>query len=144
MFFNALLLLLSVVFSSYVLKYDEPEFKQVTGESCLPDEKIVIRYDADEVLINSETSEIVTDERLSNGKGITLKSGVNAAIDGEREQADMVFYIKVPDKDFCEKYGEELISQMTLEKKITQEQLFIDKYMDEFETNGLNNLIIKE
>jgi len=96
--FNALLLVLSVVFSSYVLKYDEPEFKQVPGESGLPDERIVIRYDADEVLINSETSEIVTDERLSNGKGITLKSGVNAAIDGEREQADMVFHIKVPDK----------------------------------------------
>ena len=47
-------------------------------------------------------------------------------------------------KDFYEKYGEELISQMSLEEKITQEQPFIDKYMDEFETNGLNNLIIKE
>ncbi|MEJ5960841.1 hypothetical protein [Pedobacter immunditicola] len=54
------------------------------------------RYGAESVKINSSSTEIVADQLLSNGKGMTLKAGVKAALDGERSAADLVFTVKLP------------------------------------------------
>ena len=54
------------------------------------------RYGAESVKVNSSSAEIVADQLLSNGKGMTLKAGVKAALDGERSAADLVFTVKLP------------------------------------------------
>lgn len=54
------------------------------------------RYGAESVKINPSAAEIVADKRLSNSKGMTLKAGVKAALDGERSAADLVFTVKLP------------------------------------------------
>lgn len=58
--------------------------------------KEIYRYGAESAQINAGSTEIITDERLSNKKGITLKTGVAAAINGERTAPDVVFNVKVP------------------------------------------------
>ncbi len=57
---------------------------------------IKLRYNSETVKINSTTSEIISDKRLSSGKGITLKAESKAAIDGERPDADLTFNVKLP------------------------------------------------
>src|SRR5690606_13849344 len=47
--------------------------------------------------INTQSSEKVTDERLSNKQGVTLKSGIEQAIEGERDEPDLIFRVKAPD-----------------------------------------------
>ena len=46
-------------------------------------------------------------------------------------------------RDFVEKYGVEAIKKMTWEERIKKEHPFIEKYADEFEKNGIANLVIK-
>lgn len=57
----------------------------------------VYRVNAESAKINSTSTEIVTDNRLSSKKGITLKAGVPAALDGERTEPDIIFNIKAPE-----------------------------------------------
>jgi hypothetical protein len=45
-------------------------------------------------------------------------------------------------RDFTRKYGEEAISKMTTEERFKNEEEFIEKYSNEFETNGLDNIKI--
>lgn len=54
------------------------------------------RYDVENVKMNAATSQIISDKRLSNGKGMSLKAGIAAAIDGERLAADLTFNVKLP------------------------------------------------
>jgi len=57
-------------------------------------EQEVFKVDAETAKINAKTIEIVTDDRLSNKKGMTLKAGIPEAINGERSEPDIVFTIK--------------------------------------------------
>lgn len=59
-------------------------------------ERVSIRLEAESAIINSESSEITEDERISGKKGVTLKMGSQAAIDGDRVQADIVFPLNLP------------------------------------------------
>lgn len=56
----------------------------------------VYRMGADQAQINSRTTTIIADDRLTNKKGITLKNGVPAALDMEREEPDILFEFKAP------------------------------------------------
>ncbi|WP_118193886.1 hypothetical protein [Albibacterium indicum] len=47
--------------------------------------------------INTKSSEKVADERLTNKEGVTLKSGIEQAIEGERDEPDLIFRVKAPD-----------------------------------------------
>ena len=53
------------------------------------------RFDATSAKINAASTEIVGDDRLENKKGITLKQGVPAALDGERAEPDLIFDVQV-------------------------------------------------
>ncbi len=68
----------------------------IPGQPKYPNAGKDQRYGAESVKINPATVEIVDDKLLSNGKGMTLKPGVSAAIDGERAAADLVFTVKLP------------------------------------------------
>jgi hypothetical protein len=46
-------------------------------------------------------------------------------------------------RDFIREYGEENVLKMTWEERFEKEQPFIDKYDEEFEKNGIENLDIK-
>ncbi len=46
-------------------------------------------------------------------------------------------------RDMARKYGEKAIARMSPEELFQKERPFLEKYEDEFETNGLNNLVIK-
>lgn len=46
-------------------------------------------------------------------------------------------------RDFIRAYGEENLLKMTWEERFEKEQPFIDKYDEEFEKNGIENLDIK-
>ncbi len=46
--------------------------------------------------IAGETTEIVADDRLVEKKGVTLKAGVKAAVDGESRTPDITFSLKAP------------------------------------------------
>lgn len=59
-------------------------------------ENKVYRIDAAKAKINDQSTEIVADKRLSNNKGIVLKSGVPAAIDSGRTKPDISFNIRAP------------------------------------------------
>ena len=48
------------------------------------------------------------------------------------------------EKDFHKKYGEELIEQMTMKKRFLLIQEFVEKYIKEFEANGIENMVIKK
>jgi len=61
-------------------------------------EAVVIKLSAESAKINPESAEIVDDKRLTSKKGIALKSGVVAAIDGGRSEADLIFDFKVPEQ----------------------------------------------
>lgn len=47
-------------------------------------------------------------------------------------------------RDFIRAYGEENLLKMTWEERFEKEQPFIDKYDEEFEKNGIENLDIKK
>lgn len=68
---------------------------QVAGNVQSTEHK-VYRLNAEEAKINSKSTEVIDDERLSNKKGVTLKAGITAAIDSERDEPDVVFDVKVP------------------------------------------------
>ncbi|HEY0667145.1 MAG TPA: hypothetical protein VGD22_03150 [Sphingobacteriaceae bacterium] len=54
------------------------------------------RLDASTAKINKESTEVVEDSRLSTKKGIALKPGIPAGIDGARTEPDIVFDVKLP------------------------------------------------
>ncbi len=91
-----LLLIFVVVFSSFTSKRNLSTLKNRYSSQDFFNERVVIRLDVEMARVNSESAEIVEDKRLSNGKGMTLKPNVPAAIDGERAEADLVFNLKVP------------------------------------------------
>ena len=43
-------------------------------------------------------------------------------------------------RDFIKKYGEETVKKMSLEERIEKEYPFEEKYRNEFEKNGIENL----
>jgi len=45
-------------------------------------------------------------------------------------------------RDLIERYGEEAIKNMDLEEMMQKEGVFIDEYEEEFERNGIKNLVI--
>ena len=47
-------------------------------------------------------------------------------------------------RDFNNKYGDELIEQMSAVKRMELLQPFVDRYMNEFEANDISNLVIKK
>ncbi|MBI4699456.1 MAG: hypothetical protein HY758_11300 [Nitrospirae bacterium] len=47
-------------------------------------------------------------------------------------------------RDVIEKYGEDLSKKVTFEELLKKEQPFIDKYAEEFEKNGIKNLVIRK
>lgn len=67
-------------------------------ESVFAPDKVVIKLNAEAAKINSGSAEIVEDTRLSSKKGVALKAGVAAAINGERAEPDLVFNVRVPKK----------------------------------------------
>lgn len=46
-------------------------------------------------------------------------------------------------RDMIEKFGEKTLEEMEPEERMEKEQDFFDRYGDEFETNGLDNLRLK-
>uniref|UniRef100_UPI0032176072 hypothetical protein n=1 Tax=uncultured Draconibacterium sp. TaxID=1573823 RepID=UPI0032176072 len=48
------------------------------------------------------------------------------------------------ERDFFNKYGEDLIVQMSTEKRFSLIQKEVEKYQREFELNGIENLVIKK
>ncbi|MFA4869013.1 MAG: hypothetical protein WC623_12480 [Pedobacter sp.] len=69
---------------------------EVKAQTADKGKAIKVRYNAETAKINSSTSEIISEKRLSNGKGMSLKAGVTAAIEGERPEADLTFNVKLP------------------------------------------------
>lgn len=53
------------------------------------------RFDATSAKLNAASAEIIEDDRLESKKGITLKQGIAAALDGERTEPDLVFNVQV-------------------------------------------------
>ena len=47
-------------------------------------------------------------------------------------------------RDFNNKYGDELIEQMSAVKRMELLQPFVDRYMNEFEANDISNLVINK
>jgi len=48
------------------------------------------------------------------------------------------------ERDFFEKYGEELIEQMSMEKRFSLLQKIVEQYEKEFEISGISNLVLKK
>lgn len=67
-------------------------YAQAHTSTVKPDE--VIKLTAADAKINLKTVDHITDNRLTNSKGTTLRSGVTAAINGERTEPDLVFHFK--------------------------------------------------
>ncbi len=89
------LLILAIVGSSFAGNNNEPKSNK---ESVSSSDVVVIKLNAETAKINSESAEIVDDTRLTSKKGVSLKSGIAAATDGERAEADLVFTVKAPKK----------------------------------------------
>ncbi|HEY0670046.1 MAG TPA: hypothetical protein VGD22_17830, partial [Sphingobacteriaceae bacterium] len=94
-FYSYLLVFLQIVFCSV-----EGSSHSVGSETTAIKDSVkvsaVYRVSAENAKINTKTSIIVTEDRLTDKKGMTLKPGVDAAIDGERSEPDLVFDLKVP------------------------------------------------
>jgi heparin/heparan-sulfate lyase len=84
--FLVLVLLLSMVI---------PVISQVKSGAQFTKHK-VYRIDAATAKIDDQSTEIVADKRLSNNKGMVLKTGVPAAIDSGRAKPDIIFNIRAP------------------------------------------------
>jgi len=96
-FFSYSLILSVIVFCSFYSKNNKSASKTpVQRESIQFDERKVYRFGAETAKINTGSTEIVPDNRLSNNKGITLKPGIPASIDSGRTEPDIVFNVKVP------------------------------------------------
>ena len=94
-YFNFLLLILAIVGSSFASNNKPTSKKEPVSRDSI-NEVVVIKLTAETAKINSASAEIVEDIRLPSKKGIALKPGIAAAIDGERAEADLVFNVKVP------------------------------------------------
>ncbi|WP_316813378.1 hypothetical protein [Pedobacter heparinus] len=92
------LMILSVVFCSFYSKNNKTvsDAPVDAKDNYRQDKPKVYRYGAETAKINIGSTEIVADYRLGNKKGITLKPGIDAAINGERTAPDLVFNVKVP------------------------------------------------
>ncbi|MEZ6076909.1 MAG: hypothetical protein R3C56_14955 [Pirellulaceae bacterium] len=55
------------------------------------------RMAAEQAELNTQTAEIVADERLAGKQGITLKPSAEAHVDGDRDQPDLTFRFKAPE-----------------------------------------------
>lgn len=55
------------------------------------------RMAAQQAELNTQTAEIVADERLAGKQGITLKPDADARVDGDRDQPDLTFRFKAPE-----------------------------------------------
>jgi len=89
---------------------------------------------------------IVFDERLKrffNTKAFEEETEVEQYIDEYNDNTfwDELLY-RLANRDFVEQYGEKAIKKMTWEERIEKEQPFIEKYANEFERNGIKNLVI--
>jgi hypothetical protein len=108
-FFNSLF-----IFSILLVSFTGSHGKTlVSGASSgSQDEKPVnVRMIAAEAAVNPEGAMVEEDDRLSSKKGVALKPGVTAAIDGERDEADRVVSMSkgaLIDKgfDFAISYGD--------------------------------------
>lgn len=96
-YFKLSLFIFALIICSFVGETDESISKKEQNIQHSSDEPVILRFDADVAVINSESSEIVDDNRLSNNKGMTLKPGVAATVDGERTEPDLIFNVKVPE-----------------------------------------------
>lgn len=48
------------------------------------------------------------------------------------------------ERDFFEKYDEDLLSHMTMENRFSLMQKYVEQYEKEFEMNGIENLVLKK
>ncbi|MFH1824264.1 MAG: hypothetical protein ABH873_03445 [Candidatus Firestonebacteria bacterium] len=73
-----------------------------------------------------------------------LEEDLNKYID---EYDDEIFHdelvSRLSRRDFIKKYGIDKVKKMNWEKRIEEEEQFIEKYEKEFEKNGVENLEIK-
>lgn len=51
---------------------------------------------------------------------------------------DLVY--RMAERDLVGKYGREAVTKMSFEQRMEKEQPFLDKYYEEFEKNGIENL----
>ena len=72
-----------------------PVISQVKPAGQFTENK-VYRIDAGTAKINDQTTEIVTDKRLSDNKGMVLKAGVSTAVDSGRTEPDIIFNVRAP------------------------------------------------
>jgi len=73
-----------------------PKWHEQPNSAGLWQLKDSLRIYAATATINANTSEIVSDERLAFQKGISLKTGIESALTGERVKPDVVFKVKLP------------------------------------------------
>ncbi len=53
------------------------------------------RFEAASAKVNTASAEVADDERMQKKKGVALKKGVPAALDGERPEPDLIFDVEV-------------------------------------------------
>lgn len=58
---------------------------------------ISLRLEAESSVVNDAHAEIVDDDRMSGKRGVSLKDGSLEAIDGERDDADLIFHLDLPE-----------------------------------------------
>jgi len=94
-FFFPLIIFVAIVYS-FVCDKNESISSKEPGTQYSSAKRQVLRLGAEAAIINSEAVEIVNDSRLISKKGMTLKPGVAAALEGERADADLVFDLNLP------------------------------------------------
>lgn len=70
-------------------------------------------------------------------------SKVNDYIDDYNDNTfwdELIF--RLARRDLIERYGEEAVMNMDWEERMSKEEVFIEEYEDEFEKNGIKNLVI--
>ncbi len=93
---NFLLCFSAVIMSSFISSSKELPLGKRQDTLAFISEPTVILLNTEAATVNLLTSEIVDDSRLKSGRGITLKAGVVAALNGERNEPDLIYHIKVP------------------------------------------------
>src|SRR5690606_22617879 len=83
---------IAVIFSGMFYSFRTP-IKSINREDTKNE---TYRFGAEVAKINTETTEILADERLSNLKGMALKTGIATSVDGGRDEPDLVFNVKMP------------------------------------------------
>ncbi len=73
-------------------------YMQIYSSSALNNrsEKISIKIEAESSVVNRQFSEIIEDDRMSGGKGVTLKNDTISAINREKDDSDLFFEITLP------------------------------------------------